>query len=180
MAGKKYLSDYSARETVLANGAVRKEYDYTGSYFRFTQEPSVVARLRRLTLICCCADALLLLPLLFTSTVLGRRIWTVLPAVASFVPIWLLLSAAWGMGDGTKRLTREQRDKTDYRLHSASMWLCLLLGAAFLGAAASLILESPGWEELACTLCLLAAAVLAVLLWRRRDDASTCDCQADA
>ena len=173
MAGRKYVSDYHIEESVTPSGRVESRRVYQGTYYRFLESPECIRKLRRHILMVTIAAIVLLLPMLFTNSDLGRTFYVVLPVTASFVPLYLLLAGARRLGFPDMRFTREHRDKTECRISRAGLWLSIFLGLSSVGGVVYCILRTVSAEEIFCVVCLWIAWVGSMWLLPQRKNAKT-------
>ena len=173
LAAKKYASDYRIEERVTAGGKTVRERIYQGVRYRFKESPAVIRRLRVQLIALSCAIAALLLPMLFVNTGMGRKMYIVLPTVASFVPLYLLLAGARRLGFPETPFIREHRDKTDIRISGAGVCLMAFLGISAVGCGVYAVLYGLSGMEILCTACLAAALALAVFIFTQRKKAAT-------
>lgn len=173
VAGKKYASDYRLETHVSPRGKTESIPVYQGKYFTFTEPAERVAFLRKLLLIGCGAEILLLLPMLLDNTRLGRTFYIVLPAVFSFVPLCLLLAGARRLGFSENPFIREHRDKTDNRIRGAAITLSVCLAISCLGSVIHFLLNGIAANEIFCVVCLFLALAVSLVLLRHRKLART-------
>lgn len=172
MGKRKYVSDYAIEDYEDAKGKLRSRRVYQGKYYRFRGTPEEIRKLRYTIIIVCVLVAALLLPVLLWDTSLSRTVYIVLPAVLSFVPVYLLLAAASLLDSRHEPLTREHRDKTENRIRGAVPILPAFLAVSCLGCVVQFIRGSFPEQELPFAICLVAAlmASLSLLPLRKKAD----------
>lgn len=173
MAGRKYASDYRLEKHVSPDGKMESTPVYQGAWFTFVQPADQIRRLRKTLLTGCAAVLLLLLPMLFDNTRLGRTVYVVLPAVLSLVPVYLLLASARRLGFPEDPFTREHRDKTDKRIRGGAVALTVCLAVSCVGSLVHFILKGIAVNEIFCVVCLFLALAVSVVLLTRRNRAET-------
>lgn len=179
MAGRKYVSDYRIEDSLTPTGRVESRRVYQGVYYHFLKPPECIRRLRLHTIIVSVAAIVLLFPLLFTNTDLGRTFYVVFPVTASFVPLYLLLAGARRLGFPDVHFTREHGDKTDKRISRASLWLSIFLGLGSVGGVVYCVRHTCFWEEIFCVACLVLAWVGSLLLLPERKNAKAVPVEAE-
>lgn len=173
MASRKYAADYRLEKHVSPDGKVESIPVYQGKYFTFVQPAEQIRRLRKILLIGCGVLLVLLLPMLFDNTRLGRTIYVVLPAVLSLVPLYLLLAGARRLGFSQNPFTREHRDKTDKRIQGGCIALTACLAVSCAGSVIHFILKGIAANEIFCVVCLFLALAASIVLLTRRNMAQT-------
>ena len=173
MAGRKYASDYRLESHVSPEGKVESIPVYQGKLFTFVESPDQILRLRRFLTVCVSLIVLLLVPMLLDNTRLGRTIYIVLPAVFSFLPIYLLVAGIRRLKSREEPFTREHRDKTDKRISSGSVVLTVCLAISSIGCVIHFILNGIAANEILCTVSLFAALAVSILILRWRNVART-------
>lgn len=173
MAARKYVSDYRLEQHIAPNGKVESIPVYQGTYFTFVHPAEQIRRLRKLLLVDCAAVLVLLLPMLFDNTRLGRTIYVVLPAVSTLVPLYLLLAGARRLGFSEDPFTREHRDKTDNRIRGASVALTVCLAISCAGSVIHFIIKGIAANEVFCVVCLFLALAVSIFTLRLRTLAQT-------
>lgn len=173
MAGKKYASDYRIEDALSPSGRIVSKRVYQGVYYRFQASGEEIRKLRLRVFLLTAATILLLLPMLFTNSDLGRTIYVVLPVAASFVPLYLLLAGARRLGFPEEQFTREHRDKTDHRISRASLWLSIFLGMGSVGSVVYCFRRACVADEIFCVTCLMLAWVSSLLMLPVRKKAKT-------
>ena len=173
MAGRKYISDYRIEDSLTPSGRIESKRVYQGVYYRFQAPPACIRKLRMQVFLLTAAAMVLLLPMLFTNSDLGRTIYVVLPVASSFVPLYLLLAGARRLGFVDQQFTREHRDKTDKRISRASLWLSIFLGVGSVGSVVYCFCYVCAGEEIFCIACLVLAWVSSLLLLPKRKNAKT-------
>lgn len=168
MAGRKYASDYRVEPYRSPDGKVRERRVYQGVYYAFRQPQAVIRRLGRTVLVLSTLAALLLLPLLFLNGPLARTLYVVLPAVAAYVPLYLLMAAALRLERSEAPFTRENRDKTDQRLRGAAVFLSVFLTIACIGCIVYYLRSGWAEGEVLCAMCLVAAWGMSMYLLTQR------------
>ena len=169
MAGRKYASDYRLESHVSPEGKVESIPVYQGKLFTFVEPPERIARLRKTLAVLVSLVALLLIPMLLDNTRLGRTIYIVLPAVFSFLPVYLLMASIRRLKRGEDPFTREHRDKTDKRICSGSVMLTVCLAISSIGCIIHFILNGIAANEILCTVSLFAALAVSILILRWRN-----------
>lgn len=178
MSYKKYASDYRLEESLTPGGKIQTRRIYQGVYYRFRESPEVIRSLGRTLVAGSIGCCLLLLPTLFTANDLGRSAYVVLPVAASLVPLYLLIAAAYRLLTGEEKFTREHRDKTEKRLHSAGICLPVFLGIACIGSIVYIILKGCAAGELGCIVCLFLAWLVSGFLMTLRRRVQTEECES--
>lgn len=177
MAGRKYVSDYRLEKVVTPTGKVETRQVYQGVYYTYAQTPEAISRLRKHILLTVVIVAVLMFPMLMTTSDLSHTIYIVLPVAAAFVPLYHLLAGARRLGFADKRFTREHRDKTEKRISRASLWLSIFLGLSAAGGVVYLCLRTVQTEEILCVVSLALAWAASLLLLPQRKKAKTVECE---
>lgn len=173
MASRKYASDYRLESHILPDGKVESVPVYQGKYFTFIESPAQIRHLRKVLSIGSALVLLLLIPMLLDNTRLGRTIYIVLPAVFTFVPLYMLVASVLRLGHQDDPFTREQRDKTDKRIHNGCMALVVILAVSCAGCVIHFIINGIAANEILCAVSLFGALIVSVLLLPYRKLART-------
>lgn len=161
MAARKYVSDYRLEKHVNPDGKVETVRIYQGPRFEYCAAEEKLRSLRKQILLGAVLVIVCLLPLLFNNTQIGRTFYVILPMAFTLLPWYLLAVAGWRLGKFQQPLTREERDQTDKRLRTASVWLTAMLSVTLAGCIAYCILvgcESGEWLCIAGTGAALAVS----------------------
>ena len=176
MADRKYVSDYRLEDYVGPDGRRRQRRVYEGKYFRFVLAPERICSFGLVLLGQVALAALLLMPLLFNNTKIGRTFYVVLPMGFSLVPMFQLGAVSFRLRKLPEKLTRQQRDLTDIRLRRSSVGLLVLEAMTVIGTVvywAALGLQPGEWFPV---LGVLLSAAQALGIFFQRNGAETKEC----
>lgn len=173
MSDRKYTSDYVLEEHLGPDGKLQTNRIYRGTYYRFIRPQTQIRQLGSRLLIMSALVLVLMLPLLFNNSQIGRTFYVLLPMAFVLIPLYQLAAVGWRLKTWELPLTRQQKDLTQGRLHQALPWLAALLALDTLGCGIYWLrngrLETG---EIFCVLGICLACALAARLqsWRTLAD----------
>lgn len=173
MADRKYVSDYRLEDYVAPDGHRRQRRVYEGTYFRFALAPEKIRSFGLALFGQVVLAILLLLPLLFNNTQIGRTAYVILPMGFSLVPVYQLGAVSFRLRKLPERLTRQQRDLTDTRLKHASLGLLVLEGMTSIGTIVYWAVSGLQPGEWLPVLGVFLSTVLALGIFLQRNMART-------
>lgn len=173
MSERRYASDYRLEDYVTPKGGMATRRIYQGVYYRFCQPEAVIHGLGRKLCLLGLAILVCLLPMLFNNTQIGRTFYVLLPIAFTLIPVYHISAVGIRLLRYCQPLTRQMRDLTDRRLHSAGIWLTAMLGLDVLGGVVYWILRRLQRGEVACIAGIALAFTLSFLVLRLRGEART-------
>jgi len=180
MGMRKYASDYTLENHVKPDGGVQTQRIYRGTWYTFQADSKTVRGLRRKLTAVTAAIIIFLLPMFLTATDLSRTAYVLLPLVAAFFPLYLLVATIRRLGMEERPFNREHRDKTDRRLRVAGVWLPVFLAIGLVGGIVYGVTHTCGTEELLCIASLVPALGLSVWLMSFRKAAATVEAEKES
>ncbi len=177
MADRKYASDYRMEDQVDAQGRVRSVRVYRGSWYRFSCGKEEARRRGLRLLLCGVVLCLCLLPLLLSNTAISHTAYVLLPMAFVLIPVYHLVAVGWRMRTYEEKLTRQQKDLTQGRLHSSCIWLVVLAGVTLAGGLVYWLRQGLEPGDSICIAGLAAAFGLSLYLMKRKHDADTLEVQ---
>ena len=173
MGSRKYVSDYRLDKQLTPSGKVKTTAVYRGDWFTYCESPETIRKVAWLTIIAGAVAAVLLLPLLFNNTRIGRTIYVLLPMAFVLIPVYRLINVGIRLLNFKTPMTREQSDQTDKGLRRSCMLMVIMQGIYFAGCGVYCF--TPGLQpgEWPIAVCVVAGMAISILLLTQRKKAKT-------
>lgn len=173
MSERRYASDYRLEEYITPKGKMATRRIYQGDYYRFRREEKDIHAFGKRLLLLGGVCLILLVPMLFNNTRIGRTVYVLLPVAFTLLPLYHVGAVGMRLRKASEPMTRQMRDLTDRRLRTAGVWLVVMLGVDILGCVVYLFRRGLQRGEVLCILGILLAFLFSLVVLKNRTYAKT-------